>query len=154
MSQFDDATQEACLFLLKNRKIWNREESYLRYRTFLALIRQWQNEHKARRRFRLSQVDAPIEAVATYDKSIDARNMIETAIQRARLENESAIVWELVDRRPRKEIATEHGVTVARISGIYNRLVHALRTLSDEPLPGEKEECPLLYPEKWSRTES
>ena len=80
--------------------------------------------------------------------------MIETAIQRARLENESAIVWELVDRRPRKEIATEHGVTVARISGIYNRLVHALRTLSDEPLPGEQEECPLLYPEKWSRTES
>ena len=75
--------------------------------------------------------------------------MIETAIQRARLENESAIVWKLVDRRPRKEIAAEHGTTVARVSEIYNRLVRALSKLSDEPLPGEREECPLLYPETW-----
>ena len=152
MSQFDDATQEACLFLLKNRDKWNRPDAYLRFRTFYALIRQWQNEHKARRRRRLSQVDAPLETIAVYDRSIDARDVIETAIQRARLENESAIVWELVDRRPRREVAAEHGTTVARVTEIYKRLVHAIGVLSDEPLPDEEESCPLFYPERWTGT--
>lgn len=154
-SQFDDATQEACLFLLKNRDKWTLPQKFLRKQTVFALVRWYQNERRLRRQRKLERVDMPTETLFDaneQEQKIEAREIVELAIANAK--ETSGIFRDYLEGRTLREIAEKHGTTTWRALEVVKNVKREIAKLSDEPLEGEKEECPLLYPEKWSRTES
>lgn len=142
-SQLDDATQEACVFLLKNRAKWNRSESALRNRTILALVRWYQNENGLRRKTRLQRVDFDVENVPATDKEDDARAIVEAALER--FPDEEAIIRDLIAGADRKTVATNHKVRLSEVDRIFKEFKSELCKFSDQPVKGEEESCPLLY---------
>ena len=149
--QLDDATQEACLFLLKNRLLWERSDSYLRFRTFYALVRWYQDERRMRARRRLVRAEAPVELVhdaVDAASRMEAREIVDIAIERAK--DVSGIFREYLTGATQHEIASRRGLAESAGKEVIERVKTEIKKLSDEPLEREEERCPLLYPEKWS----
>lgn len=131
--QFDDATQEACLWLLQHRDKWNLPDSNLRCRIIWALIRWYQNEHGVRLKKRPERVEGfPLEQCRSRYRDIkrhDDREMIETAIERAGLAKYRGVVLDLLYGYNRKEIAIRQGLPSDKVTAILEELKPELRTL-------------------------
>lgn len=159
-SQFDDATQEVCRFLLKNRDKWNRSDGELKWRCVKRLIRWYQELHGLRRKKNkpLVRVDAPLEMVESRDgenEENDARlynlDLIQRAIRQSNLPSdwvEDLVYW----KKTQKQVAAERGVSVSYIARRFARFKQEIERLFgvkgveivDAPTKEEIEECPLF----------
>lgn len=140
-AQFDDATQEACVFLLRNRTKWSLPENELRNRTVLALVRWYQNENGLRRKSRLQRVDLDVELVE--ERKDDALAIIDAALER--FPYEQGIIRDLIAGFDRKTVAKNHKIRLSEVDRIFKEFKSELCKFSDLPVKGEKESCPLLY---------
>lgn len=147
-SQFDDATQEACLYLLERRDKWTLEARFLKRRVVFELVRRYQNEHGLRRTNMLKRVDLDVGRLSERNrddaKAQEARATIDETIRNGGLELDREIVELIVDGWTRKEIAKRYGVPFREISEIYKRFLRELRKLSDVS-DEERKKYPLLY---------
>ena len=140
-SQEEDAVQEACVFLLKNRAKWDLPDSTLRTRTVLALVRWYQNENGLRRKTRLQRVDLDVELVE--ERKDDALAIIDAALERFPYEQD--IIRDLIAGFDRKTVAKNHKIRLSEVDRIFKEFKSELCKFSDLPVKGEKESCPLLY---------
>ena len=141
-AQFDDATQEACVFLLRNRTKWSLPENELRNRTVLALVRWYQNENGLRRKSRLQRVDFDVEKIEAEETENAARAVIEAALERF---DEKELILDLITGAGRKQVAEKYGVRLSEVDRIYKEFKTELCKFSNKPVKGEIESCPLFY---------
>ncbi len=110
--QFDDATQEASLWLLKNRHKWSLTEKELISRGFLALVRWYQNANGLRRKYKLAKVTfdnfTNILDETDIESNLEYNDLIETAIIGAGLEEYRSFL-----------LAFTHGMRKTKAMKIY-----------------------------------
>lgn len=150
--QFDDSVQEVCVHLLENPRYLEIEERLLLRQEVLSLIRKYQNSNGLRRKTRIEIVayDPAHEAQPTTerdDDTFEASELFELATRKARLTDfEIDLVKKCVSgEQTRETLAKEYGVTVYRIEQLIRATTIELCKLSDEPVKGETESCPLLF---------
>lgn len=149
--QYDDAVQEVCLRLLKNRDCWANDEKVVIRQELLGLVRWYQNEKGLRRKNRIAQVDFQTEDLSTTDeKQIalnDRRDLFERAMVNGRFfEEEKEILRLAIDKiKTREEIAKDFRISKREIEWLIKKFAKELCKLSEEPLEGERERFPLLY---------
>ena len=158
-SQFDDATQEVCRFMLKNRDKWNRPDGALKRRCVLRLVRWYQEINGLRRKVKPPvRVDAPLDAIEDRERDDegDAKRLynlelVQRAIRQSGLPSdwvEDLVYW----KKTQKQVAAERGVSVSYIARRFARFKQEIERLFgvkgveivDAPTEEEIEECPLF----------
>lgn len=120
--QLDDATQEAALWLLRNRGKWNLRKSSLKNAVVFALIRWYQNENHLRRKNPPERVEFPLEGIATDSTNeLEAREILDAAIVNAGVEKYRSVVWACVHGEKMKNVAKEYGLSIWRVQWILER---------------------------------
>lgn len=133
-SQLDDATQDACLYLLNAREKWAQPKSKLINRTVGELVRNYQKEHGLRRKNRPKKVDlnlSKIEDRRSESQEVDSRRLIvERALGQPDVAPYKALVQDLLACDASfAAIAKKHGVTKARVSQIFKLFKSVCRRL-------------------------
>lgn len=147
---FDDAVQEVCVHLLENRSYLEKSEKILYRQEFLRLVRWYQDTNGLRRKHKIVRADYPVSDLST--DSNDSNNKEETyALFEIAMSNgsfcekEREILWKLIYKASRDEITNSYGISYKEVLRIKKKLEVELSRLSDSPVKGEVESCPLLF---------
>lgn len=149
--QYDDAVQEVCVRLLKNRGCWEWDERRVVRQELLGLVRWYQNEKGLRRKNKIAQIDFQVEDLSTTDdKQVardDRRDLFEKAMVNGRFFEEEKEILRLAiyKIKTRKEIAKDFRVKKREIEWLTAKFAKELCKLSDEPVKDERDRFPLLY---------
>ena len=164
-SQFDDAVQEACVYLLENRGKWTQPAAKLKRRVVGELVRKYQNERKLRSKFYrpIQYVEsAPEEIADDADlERLERRDWLCARIRRAAANAGCADCLELLEAvalgEDVKSAASRFRVGVSKVRALYKRFLTELKKMSDAPgmilfdladaSEEETEECPLFKTE-------
>ena len=151
--QFDDATQEACLYLLQHREKWSQSEQSLRCRVVGELERKYQNE----RGLRLSDPPRFIEAekldryasqeptVSQSIKTIDSVLMLRIVDEVKQLPDfqleptRSILDAALRAYYPRKEIAAQYDMRTSDVTRLVKRFKATCRRRYNKTLEHKNE---------------
>lgn len=147
---YDDAVQEVCVHLLKNRAHLEKSERVLYRQEFLHLVRWYQDSNGLRRKHKIVRADYPVSDLSICgdilnDKE-EAYALFEIAMKNGSFcAEERDILWELIYKANRDEIAKSYGISNREVLRMKKKLEVELSRLSDVPVKGEKERCPLLF---------
>ena len=148
--QYDDAVQEVCIHLLENRSHLEKSEKILYRQEFLRLVLWYQNSNGLRRKHKIDRSDYPVSDLST-DGSVsnekeEAYALFEIAMTNGSFcAKEREILWSLIYKASRVDIAKSYGLSKREILRLKKKLEVELSRLSDVPVKGEIESCPLLY---------
>ena len=138
-SQFDDATQDACLYLLNNQKKWTQPKPKLINRVIGELVRCYQKEHGLRRKSKLKRVDVNLSLIATKEEREvdDSRwSIVERALRQPDVAPNRSIVESLLEPDATvTTVAKKHGLTKARVSQIFKQFKAVCQRLHED-IPG------------------
>lgn len=154
---YDDAVQEVCVHLLENRSHLEKSEKILYRQEFLRLVRWYQNANGLRRKHKIDRSDYPVSDLST-DGSVsnekeEAYALLEIAMTNGSFcAKEREILWSLIYKASRVDIVKTdglskktYGLSKREILRLKKKLEVELSRLSDVPVKGEIESCPLLY---------
>lgn len=145
---YDDAKQEASVWLLKNRRLWTKPKKELTWRTFLAVCRWYQDQHGTRRKHKLKLVyqdDVEVMTETNVEERIDAKELFEQVVEQALILSKTQDDEELIRRHLSgetiQEAANRLGVgrynikrRIAPFKTAYNQIVDEIRwQLSQKP---------------------
>ena len=161
-SQFDDAVQEACVYLLENRGKWTQPAAKLKRRVVGELVRKYQNERKLRSKFYrpmqyVESVPDRIQDDADLEQ-IERRDWLCARIRRAASNAERADCMEFFAAvalgEDIKTASARFRMSVSQGRALYKRFLTELKKLSDAPgmvlfdlsdaQDEEIEQCPLF----------
>lgn len=164
-SQFDEATSEACDWLLSNRHLWTLPKGALKWRTVRRLVRWYQDEHGLRKTSPTSFVDVDEYAndVRLSSKE-DARLLcyieqqeVDDLVIRAATQAWLLGVFDLVrawvlELGTREELSARFGIPLSSLDRMRRRFKRELKKLVgvhgvvivDSATDEELVECPLF----------
>lgn len=146
---YDDAVQEVCVHLLENRSYLEKSEKILYRQEFLRLVRWYQNTNGLRRKHKIVRADYPVVDLSIGDEENEKEEvnaLFEKAMSNGSFcDKEREILWKLVYRISRDEISKSYGISNKEVLMLKKKLEVELSRLSDAPVKGEVESCPLLF---------
>lgn len=147
---YDDAVQEVCVHLLENRSYLEKSEKILYRQEFLRLVRWYQNTNGLRRKHKIVRADYPVSDLSTDSNDSNDKEetyaLFEIAMKKGSFcAEEREILWKLIYRISRDEIAKSYGISNKEVLRLKKKLEVELSRLSDSPVKGEIESCPLLF---------
>lgn len=147
---YDDAVQEVCVHLLENRSYLEKSEKILYRQEFLRLVRWYQNSNGLRRKHKIVRADYPVSDLSTDgdvpDDKEETYSLFEIAMSNGSFcSEEREILWKLIYKTSRDEIVKSYGISNKEVLRLKKKLEVELSRLSDAPVKGEVESCPLLY---------
>lgn len=146
---YDDAVQEVCVHLLENRSQLEKSECILRRQEFFRLVRWYQDSNGLRRKHKIVRADYPVVDLSTDDEENEkeeVNSLFERAMSNGSFcEKEREILWKLIYRISRDEISKSYGISNKEVLRLKKKLEVELSRLSDAPVKGEIESCPLLF---------
>lgn len=147
---YDDAVQEVCVHLLENRSYLEKSEKILYRQEFLRLVRWYQDTNGLRRKNKIVRADYPVSDLSidrdvSYEKE-ETYTLFEIAMSKGSFcSEEREILWKLIYKTSRDEIVKSYGISHKEVSRLKKKLEVELSRLSEVPVKGEIESCPLLY---------
>ena len=169
-NQFDDAVQNAAIFLLEHRDKWQKPPAVLFRRTVGQLIRNYQDERKLRTKNPIRIVSGDVDRATAKNETdeIDDRldsggpsaddrrwSIIERAIQQPELVGKREIVRAIAAGKSNAEIAAAFNLSPGRISQIFAEFKTVCQRLAlrpglidtkrIDPTPAERNETPLFF---------
>ena len=146
---YDDAVQEVCVHLLENRSHLEKNECMLRRQEFFRLVRWYQDSNGLRRKNKIVRSDYPVVDLSIGDEENEkeeVNSLFERAMSNGSFcDKEREILWKLIYRISRDEIAKSYGISNKEVLKLKKKLEVELSRLSDAPVKGEVESCPLLF---------